>query len=187
MLALTIFLSHNLAVHLYDAEETIKNILFVKISPKMRKIEEAEETIQLELYRSRRNKKPLSLMIVDLDERSSEAALNRTIDEVQQSVRKHYLAVSLARSVSSMLRRTDMLLEQPEHNRFVLLCPETDISEVEKLENRIKQIAEHDLNITACIGSSTFPDDALTFDELLKKATKNMEPISIPQDVLVVD
>lgn len=174
MIILTILLSRNLATHLHDSEETIKSIMMAGYSQRVRKLEESNDDIQLEFYRSRRNQYPLSVIVIDVDHSSTDVVLNQTIEEIMRATRKHYISMSLARVIHKTLRRTDMLLHQPDKGRFILLSPETNMEDAINIAERIRGIAQNDLSINARLGLATFPEDALTFNELLDRAEKDL-------------
>jgi len=174
MLTLTIMLAHNLAVHLYDAEETIKRILMVGFSRRIKSLEEAKEEIDLELYRSRRNQQPLSVVVLEVADEDANVILNQTVEEIIKSTRKHYIYMSLARVVRRALRRTDMLLHQTSSGRFILLGPETSAKDATHLIEKIKMVAKNELNISPNLGVATFPEDALTFNDLVDQAEWNL-------------
>jgi len=174
MIILTILLSRNLATHLHDSEETIKSIMMAGYSQHVRKLEESNDDIQLEFYRSRRNQYPLSVIVIDVDHSSTDVVLNQTIEEIMRATRKHYISMSLARVIHKTLRRTDMLLHQADKGRFILLSPETNMEDAINVAKRIRDIAQNDLSINARLGLATFPEDALTFDELLDRAEKDL-------------
>lgn len=174
MLTLTIMLTHNLAVHLYDAEETIKRILMVGFSRRIKSLEEAKEEIDLELYRSRRNQQPLSVVVLEVADEDANVILNQTVEEIIKSTRKHYIYMSLARVVRRALRRTDMLLHQTSSGRLILIGPETSAKDATHLIEKIKMVAKNELNISPNLGVATFPEDALTFNDLVDQAEWNL-------------
>jgi hypothetical protein len=170
LLAITVALAHNLANHLYDTEETINNITFVDEPEHVRLMEDAENEIQKEIYRSRRYQYPITVIVIELDEENIQPALNRTLLEVQKNMMKQYVLMSLARSVHKGLRLTDLLLEQRSHRRLVLFSPYTDFRGADLLAQRIRNVAQDRFGVYAEVGIATFPDDAITVDDLIRSA-----------------
>lgn len=175
MVSLTVTLAHNLATHLSDAEETIKNLLMVGYTQQVKQLENANEDIDIELYRSRRNNSPLTVMVIDVSVNDANIVLNQTVEEIINSTRKQYISMSLAKVLRKAFRITDILLHQSSSGRFVLVSPETNADQAKQMITRLTAIAKEEINITPQFGYATFPEDAYTFEELLNLAEKNYE------------
>jgi GGDEF domain-containing protein len=173
-LTATLFLSYNVARNLYDFEQAIENITFGKIRKRVRSLDEAKEEIKSEILRGRRYRRPISLMVMKVDPASVKVALQRTVEEVQRAMMERYVFLGLARLISKQTRRIDILVEQEGKEQFLVLCPETDTSGVTNALGRIQQAARENLGLTLSWGVASFPDEALTFEDLLQKAEENM-------------
>lgn len=170
MVALSVFLAYNLSVRFHDVEETMQNIFFIGGNSLLRTVSDADVEIQREIYRSRRFGHPLSLVLVDIGDDPSSPQLNQIIEEFENSIRNHFVVVSISRAITNILRRTDLLVKNKESGSFVLLAPETDLESGAKLATRIKRRAEKELGISVRTTVVSFPDDALTFEELVNAA-----------------
>jgi GGDEF domain-containing protein len=175
MITLSVVLAHNVAVQIHDVEETLKNIFFTSSNTLLRKVGEADTEVQREIYRSRRFGHPLSLVLVDVGDEPVSPELNRITEEFEKSIRNHYVVVSIARAITNILRRTDILVENQGSGRFVLLAPETDHEAGNRLAERINNRAQRELGISVNTSVVSFPDDALTFDELVIAAEGKLE------------
>ncbi len=100
--------------------------------------------------------------------------LNRSIQDVQRAMMSRYVASSMVRVLDNALRRTDLMLQHREAGRFVLICPETDPASLKGLIERIRSAASQRLGVSVNCGIASFPDGALTFDELLNKAESQL-------------
>lgn len=170
-----IWLAHHLARQLFDFEEAVANLTFIDSSRTVRRLNEALEDIQTEFIRSRRYKSPLSVVVVELETGSIQTALHRTVMEVQKAMMSRYMLTSLARLICSALRRTDMVIEQREQGRFIVLSPETSAENSAILVQRIQAAAAEHLGIDVKCGVASFPDSALTFDELVHQAENRIQ------------
>lgn len=173
-LTATLFLSYNVARNLHDFEQTIENITFGKIRKRVRTLDEAKEEIKTEILRSRRYRRPISLMVIKVDPASVKVALHRTVEEVQRAMMERYVFLGLARIISKKVRRMDILVEQEGKEQFLVLCPETNASGVTNALSRIQQAARENLGLALSWGVASFPDEALTFEDLLQKAEEHM-------------
>lgn len=176
VLYILIVLAHNVTRDLQDFEEAVKNITFADVSRRVQKLEDASEEIQTELIRSRRHHYPLTVMIIQPDAKSIKAVLHHTVQELQRGMMARYVITSLARIISKQLRRTDMVLDQHERGRFIIISPDTSASSSDTLAQRIKSAAAEQLGVSVLCGVASFPDEALTFEELVHQAETNLQP-----------
>src|SRR5574341_457161 len=175
LLSILVWLAHNVGRSLSDFEEAVKNITLSDVNRRVRKMDEALEDIRMELVRSRRHQRPLTVMVVEAKPESIRAVLHRTVQEVQQAMMTRYVITSLARVIGGQLRRTDMGLDQRDRGRFVILSPDTKVASSSVVVDRIQAAAAAQLGGTIACGIASFPDDALTFEELVHRAEGNLQ------------
>jgi GGDEF domain-containing protein len=173
LLTITIFLAHDLSRTLHNFEEVVEKVTLPRLGQRILPLKEAAEDIKTEFIRSRRHNRPLAVMVVNMEVDHSEITLQRTVKEIQKAMLTRYLSSSLAQVLSKIVRRTDMILAQEGENGFVLLCPETNTEGLYILADRLQTTAADDLGVKVKCGFAAFPDEALTFDELLSKARIN--------------
>ncbi len=174
MVAILIWRAHDIARLLHDFEEAVRNITFADVNRRVKKLDDSEEDIQVELIRSRRHHHPLTVMVVEPEAESIQVALNRTVEEVQKTMMSRYVITSLARVVSGQLRRTDLVIDQREKNRFIIVSPDTTAANSAMLADRIQAAAAVQLGVLVSCGVASFPDEALTFEELVQQAKTNL-------------
>ena len=174
-LSVLVWLAYYLGHSMHDFEEAVKNITLSDSNRRIRKLDEAIEDIHLELTRSRRYKRPLSVIVVETKLESVQAALHRTIQEVQRAMMTRYVVTSLARVIGGQLRRTDLVLDQRDRGRFVILSPDTTADSSTVVADRIQVAATEQLGVSVACGIASFPDDALTFEELVHRAELNLQ------------
>src|SRR3990172_3789753 len=85
LLSILIWLTHHVARNLREFAEAVENITFANVGRKVRHLGEAVEDIETELIRSRRHNRPLSIVVVEPDRQTVQAALHRAVQEVQES------------------------------------------------------------------------------------------------------
>jgi GGDEF domain-containing protein len=76
--------------------------------------------------------------------------------------------------INAIARRPDLIIKLDQPERFILVCPETSASSSNMLIQRIQSTVETDLGVSVSWGVATFPDDALTFEDLLHKANAKL-------------
>jgi GGDEF domain-containing protein len=75
--------------------------------------------------------------------------------------------------VDEHIRQTDIVFRD-SYNRFVVLCPETALQNSQNLAERIADSIYKKTGIQVSWAVATFPDDALSFDDLLDVANSKL-------------
>lgn len=174
LLSILIWLAYKVARTLHDFEEAIANISLSQVRGRVQSLDEATNIIRGEMLRSRRFHRPLSVIVVRAETDSIKATLHQIVREVQQAMMERYVFTSLAHIISNCIERTNHVLAHSERNRFILLCPETDETDTTSLIEHIRDVADEKLGVSLACGVSSFPDQALTFEELVNQAEKNL-------------
>lgn len=174
LLLLSVWLSHRLALAMYDFEDAVANLTLVNLNGRVRSLVQAADDIQVEMFRSRHHHHPLSVVVVEPKKDSLQVALHQAVKEVQESIMKSYVITKLADSLSRHLRRTDMVLEERERGRFIILCPDTSARDLNVLVEYIQATASEMVGVKVNCGMATFPDEALTFEELVHQAESRL-------------
>ncbi len=181
VIALAVLLSYETVHHLAVMEDLVEKVTFGVNSPRVLGMNEAEDEIKTEMIRSRRHERPLSVMVVEPAPNALDANLQRAVQEVQRAITRRYVLGSLARAISEEARRTDLLIRRDDAGRFIILCPETTLEGTVVLADRIRASVAERLGVPVAFGVATFPDEALSFDELLRKAENDlMNPVKNP-------
>jgi hypothetical protein len=154
--------------NLDDFEKAVENITFSEIKRAIN-LKDASETINNEIYRCRRYNHPLTMIMVEPLKGSQEMILNQSVREVQESMISRYVSISLARALREYIRRTDMLVEQPDKGRFIVITPETGKMESKRVVAKIYDAASS-IGAEVAVGMCAFPDDALTLEDMLSRA-----------------
>lgn len=169
-------LAYNVAIHLDDFEDAVRNITLGDIRHRVRHLNEATDEIQKEFVRSRRHNYPLSAIVIEPVPSSVEVTLNRSVLEIQQSMMTRYVLTNLMRIASGFIRRTDMIIDKViDQDRFVILTPDTGVNDAFKLAERLREDIASQLGVDVCCGLASFPQEALTFEELITIANHKIQ------------
>ncbi|HET7034450.1 MAG TPA: hypothetical protein VFI42_02105, partial [Thermomicrobiaceae bacterium] len=166
-LAISIVLGHRFAQGLLDFEGAIRDVVLPATDKRIRRADEVDEEIQNILYRSRRYQRPLSLLVVEPDEETSRATLHRAVAEVQSALVGSYAISRLARVVCDTVRRSDLVFRHPAG--LAILCQETNAQGTAELVGRVQRAAGVH-GVSVAWGIASFPEEALTFDQLVHQA-----------------
>lgn len=186
-IGLTVLLTRYLENDIHDFEQAVQNITLADAGERLRNLDNAAKEIQREVMRSRRYRRALSVIIVQPDPSSIRANLHRTVQEVMQTLIRRYIITSLGRVISHTLRRTDIVIEQTEKERYIVLCPEIDAVASKEMVERIQSVAAERLGVQVMCGVSSFPEGR-TFNELVSKAEATLQyPTQVPDSTIMSD
>jgi hypothetical protein len=174
LLTITVFLAYDLTRAITEVDEVIEKITLPMLGQRVLRLREASEEIKTEFIRSRRHSRPLSVMVVEMDQNMPKASMERVVREIQKTMVIRYLNSSLAQLLTREARRTDLIMDPEDENGFILLCPETNGSGSEVLAARLEETIREELGVSVKCGFASFPDQALTFEDLLQKAQFNL-------------
>ncbi len=134
---------------------------------------EAGNEILTEMARSRRHERPLSVTVLAPDATSFEVAVERSAEEVQRAIRSRYVRGNLGRLIARQLRRSDILFEDARTGHYLVVSPETDDDGAGLLVERIQRAASA-VGLKLESGSASFPDQAVSFEQLVEVAERHL-------------
>ena len=139
-------------------------------------IQAARDSISAEITRSRRYHHPLSVLAVRLKKSESWGDW-KEMKLLADEMLERFAIAKVSQILSDHARSTDMVLRDRD-GQFILLCPETNYASTSILANRIAEAVERELNAQVECGGASFPDEALTFDDLIQTANERLTPVS---------
>lgn len=177
LLSLGVILAKKANASFQELEHTLDRLVFAGFTGRALMLDDAAEEIKTELTRSRRYHRPLSLVVIEPDPSTLQDEFQPTLKEIQQHMAKRYVMAHIAEIIDQEARRTDLIIKQDKPDRFIILCPETQSSSTNTLIRRIVEKARDKTGIMVGFGVASFPEEALTFEELVNKAdTKLVKP-----------
>lgn len=168
-----VFLAQNLAANMRELEQSAQGISFANIR-KIKRVQEAHKEIEAEIYRSRRFQRPLSIIVLEKDSKDIKTSFDRITENAQRAILEQYFSVIIAKELVTHLRETDLVLENDKNGRLVILSPDTGMPETETLIKRLNSLTQS-TEFSIKFGAATFPDHALTFEQLLEHAELNLQ------------
>jgi GGDEF domain-containing protein len=179
ILEVGVWLSYQLAVGI-ESSESLMDVLAQGTFPhRALEMEAALEQLKIEFTRSRRYHRPLSLLVVHTYPKDEEV-VREMLKSLQHDVLSRLSNARIGQSIGEAVRQTDLLIR--DHvGRFVVLCPETDLESAYFLAERICKIVEARAGLHVNCGVASFPDEALTFEDLLHLARDRSKQSLIPQ------
>lgn len=181
-----VWFAHQLALQIGHAESIMDALALSAFPNRAQDIEAESQRIKIELTRSRRYHRPLSLIVIE-SESEDQKTTREMLKSVQQDLLNRFTSARVGQIIDDRIRQTDLVLRD-HRGRFVILCPETTLDNTILLAKRISQAVKERTNLHVLWGAAAFPEEALTFDDLLQKASERLvhsdllpkEQVSVP-------
>lgn len=177
LLEVGVWYAHQLAVQISHAESIMDALALSAFPNQARVIDEENQRIKIELTRSRRYHRPLSLVLIEA-ESEDEKITREMLKSIQHDLLSRFTTARVGQIIDDRIRQTDLVLRD-HRGRFIILCPETEFPSAALLAKRVSQAIKERTSLKVLWGVSAFPDEALTFDDLLQKARERLV-LSIP-------
>jgi GGDEF domain-containing protein len=171
-IAVTTIIAHWVSNGVREFEDAIARISIGQAD----RLPETFSTGQAEMYkevrRARHHRRPLALMAIRIEDESIQVALDRMVQEVQQAMMRQYVLSDVAKGLCGELEEYNVIARSNDH--FLALLPEVTSEELPDLVDRLRQAISERLGVALQVGTACFPEEALTFESLVDKATGEM-------------
>jgi GGDEF domain-containing protein len=185
MLEIGVWFAHQLASQISHAESIMDALALSAFPNRARDIDSENQRIKIELTRSRRYHRPLSVVVIQ-PESDDEKLIREAFKNIQHDLMSRFTSARVGQIIDDRVRQTDLVLRDYK-GRFIVLCPETEFANASLLAKRISQAIKERTSLRVLWGVAAFPDEALTFDDLLQKARERLvDSASFPSDVISV-
>ncbi len=134
--------------------------------------DDGQSLIYREIRRARRRQRPLALLALKPTATSVSYSMDRFLEEAQAEIIQHYIGASVANLLLTTLEDYDIVTRR--NNHFIVVLPEAGEDELAETIDRLQREARDRLGIEFSIGRARFPDDAVTFGQLLTDAERAM-------------
>src|SRR5690349_13385236 len=172
MLEVAVWFAHQLASQISHAESIMDALALSAFPNRARDIDSESQRIKIELTRSRRYHRPLSVVMIE-SESDDEKITRESFKNIQHDLMSRFTSARVGQIIDDRVRQTDLVLRDYK-GRFIVLCPETDFSNASLLAKRISQAIKERTSLRVLWGVAAFPEEALTFEDLLQKARERL-------------
>jgi GGDEF domain-containing protein len=142
----------------------------------IRDIKSAQDAINGELTRSRRYHHALPILAIRLQKSGNTSPSHQEL--LGNDIMERFAIAKIGQILSDLSRNTDIIVRDRD-GLFIIICPETSFENLPILAERIAETVHRNLATTIKWGSALFPDEALTFEELLQKARDRIDTPSL--------
>lgn len=164
-----------------EFESSIENITIGNHDKSPASDSEGQALLYREIRRARNHQRPLTLMKVEVDEKSIEIALDRLVQEAQKAMKKQYALSNVSRTLCAKLEDSDIIVQKKDY--FLIVLPETKPENIPGVIDRLRKQVSEKVGVNLKIGTASLPRDGLTFEGLLDKANMDLET-DLEQDTL---
>lgn len=171
---LTVTLAHRVGRLTADLGETIQALLFAGLNGRVHPAEQAEVVAKREMLSARRRNHPLSLLLIEADTQNANIALSTTAQEIQRLIAQRIGLVTLTRLLASSLRGSDSIVDESERGRWFLLTSIAERTSANAILQRLNEQATKALGIQLKFGIANYPDQGLTFKDLVASAEQDL-------------
>ena len=170
LVAISAGLAYDVGKRIGRVDRTLEGLLSSVYPNRARNLQDARDLIDGEITRSRRYHHPLTVLAINLNKQESTSQETPAYYKALEKDMLERLAVAkIGQILSDYARNTDMVLRDRDGS-FILICPETDNKNMSILANRINGAVLKSLDVDIHWGSASFPDEAITFDDLVYMA-----------------
>lgn len=134
-----------------------------------------------EITRSRRYHHPLSVLAIRLEKGKAWGEW-KDMKLLANDIMERLAHAKVSQILSDHARSTDLVLRDGS-GQFILLCPDTSHTNMSLLADRIAGAVKRNLDAKIECGYASFPDEAVTFDDLILRAKERFVAIEILDDV----
>jgi len=184
LLEVGVWLAYQLALQLSHAESIMDALALSAFPNGARDIETESQRIKIEFTRSRRYHRPLSLIVIE-SMSDDQKTTRENLKSVQHDLLNRFTSARIGQIIDDRIRQTDLVLRD-RRGRFILLCSETDLASAGLLANRITKAVQERTDLQISCGIASFPEEALTFDDLLQTARERLSRSTHVPDEQVV-
>ena len=170
---LTAVIAHQINVHLYEVEKAVSALAFTDFSPWPNAFSDAQTAMYRELQRARHHERPLSLVVIEVDETTMEMEIPKVADEIRHSMTKKFMLAKVAHVLDDNLPRFHTFALRD--NCFIAAMPETTAEEASELLQSIGALTATNLGLTIYSGIASLSTEATTFEALVDLAEQKVK------------
>jgi len=173
LFSLIVWLTLRLVREVAQVESALENV-FIPGDLPLRSRKEALREVETRFYDCRRHGRSLGVLVLQPRNQAGGLESNQYIEKIIRRAAKKALTLKLAGVIERTLRRSDVLIEQSEKGYVIIVCPEADRKRLLELKSRLNSELGAYFDLEFQYGSSYFPNEALTLEELVKRAHTEM-------------
>jgi hypothetical protein len=171
--AISLGFGYGLARCIAQFEDGANDLLTMQFHGRLFPFADGQGEIYRELRRARRFKRPMSLVALRVAKESRSAALHQHLQELRERAVQRYVDGQVAQLLTDYYDESGTVVHY--HDHFIIALPELNHSDAESAIMQLNELAEAKLGLRLRAGIASFPDEELTFNGLLERATAELD------------
>jgi GGDEF domain-containing protein len=180
-----VWLAFHVALQISHAESVMDALALGAFPNRVKDIDSESQRIKVEFTRSRRYNRPLSALVLKADH-VERINTREVVKSIQIDLMNRFTTARIGQIIDDRIRQTDLVMKD-HRGRFVILCPETKLADAILLAKQLRSAITERIELKVGCGVASFPDEALTFDDLMIKAYERLANESSLPDVAVLE
>lgn len=172
---LTGLLTRRLAWSMFEFEDSVARIAIDYVGTAAGSIGQEQGIMYTELKRARLYKRPLTLLLVEINPQSLKGQLSEMFSSYRTSLLSQMAMAKIGRALDQTLFDTDIIAR--DRNSFVVMLPELNQQSCGKVINKVNKAVKMDTGVECRMGVASFPEDAVTFERLLEVAGSRLKEV----------
>jgi hypothetical protein len=172
LVEMAVWMAYELNRQISAAEQAIESLVSNTFPHRTIDMQKMGDQIDVELARSRRHHRPLTVLVIE-PEKVMQDDRQKAYQVLRHNLLQHFTAASIGQIIAERARETDLIMRDRSGN-FVILCAETDRESSNVLAERVEQAIHDHMGASVQWSAASFPDEALTFDELIQLARERL-------------
>jgi pyridoxine 5'-phosphate synthase PdxJ len=186
VIGVTMFLATQIGQRLEDLRAVVTNLTIGQAGAGTQAFEEGQGQIYREVRRARRHQRPVTLLAIGIAEDTTGASaerfrrdvpLRRFITEIEKELVEKYTQTRVAEVLIDHFEDSAVITQRDDH--FVTLLPETNQEAATEIVSKLQKTLTEKMGLQLKVGVSTFPDEAVTFENLLERAEAKMAGVNV--------
>jgi GGDEF domain-containing protein len=173
LIEVAVWIAYQVNTQLSLAETIMDNLASSTYQNRTIDMANATDRIDVELTRSRRHNRPMSVLLIEPEKVANENENQQAYQLMRHDLLKHFVEARIGQIITNRARQTDIII-RGHNGRFIILCAETPKENSAVLAERIEESLREGMGASLKWSIASFPDEAVTFDELLQKANEKL-------------
>jgi hypothetical protein len=174
MVALVGWFALRLSRHFARIERAFDGLVLSE-SSLSRRPEEAFREAHGRLLHCRRHQRRMGCVVLAPVGEPCQSKLSQHIERLVRQAAGRIYRLQLAGTIDRGLRRTDILVPEVAHGRYVVLCPEAGPADVAQMAARIRRLVWKEFELPLAYGTAVYPEDGSTFEVLVRNALVDLK------------
>lgn len=162
----TTLLAHLVAEGLAEFHRGVESVVLAGAGPPLMSLSDAGERLEVELDRTRRIERPITVVKLRIDSAAQTMLVDRFIAEITRGLVQRYATTAVAQVVGRRIRRNNFVVADKEPGQLLIIAPETSAEQVPVMVERVEQAVRAQFGFEPQLAHATLPTDALTFSDL---------------------